>query len=58
MMLFLTKWKLTFLRRLFSGEYIGYASRPPLQRDEQAKDSLSLMSKKLEMIALDISNKR
>jgi RsiW-degrading membrane proteinase PrsW (M82 family) len=28
-----------------------------LQRDEQAKDALSLMSKKLEMIALEISNR-
>ena len=29
----------------------------PLQRDEQAKDALSFISKKLEMIALEISNK-
>jgi hypothetical protein len=28
----------------------------PLQRDEQAKDALSLISKKLEMITLEISN--
>jgi hypothetical protein len=28
-----------------------------LQRDEQAKDALSLMSKKLEMIALGICNR-
>jgi hypothetical protein len=27
-----------------------------LQRDEQAKDALSLVSKKLEMIALEISS--
>jgi len=29
----------------------------PLQRDEQVKDILSAISKKLEIIALDISNK-
>ena len=39
------------------GERTGYAFWAQLQHEEQAKDALSIMSKKLEVIALEFSNK-
>jgi hypothetical protein len=41
---------------IFRGAY-WLRSWAQLQRDEQAKDTLTLMSKKLEIIALEISNR-
>jgi hypothetical protein len=41
---------------IFRGAY-WLRSWAHLQRDEQVKDTLALMSKKLEIIALEISNK-
>jgi len=41
---------------IFRGAY-WLRSWAQLQRDETAKDALSTMSKKLEIIALEISNK-
>jgi uncharacterized membrane-anchored protein len=41
---------------IFGGAY-WLRSWVQLQRDKQAKDTLTLMSKKLEIIALEISNK-
>jgi hypothetical protein len=42
---------------IFRGAY-WLCSWAHLQRDDQAKGTLTLMSKKLEIIALEISNKR
>jgi hypothetical protein len=41
---------------IFRGAY-WLRSWAQLQRDEQAKDTLTLLSKKLEVIALEISNR-
>jgi hypothetical protein len=41
---------------IFRGAY-WLCSWAQLQRDEQAKDTLTLLSKKLEVIALEISNR-
>ena len=46
----------SFLQVIFRGAY-WLRFWGPLQRDEQAKDTLVLLSKKLEMIALEISNR-
>jgi len=51
MMLFLTNSKITLLCRSFP------SLLAPLQRDEQTKDILSTLSKNLETIALEISNR-
>jgi hypothetical protein len=46
----------SIMQVIFRGAY-WLRSWAQLQRDEQAKDTLTLMSKKLEIIALEISNK-
>jgi RsiW-degrading membrane proteinase PrsW (M82 family) len=46
----------SIMQVIFRGAY-WLRSRSKLQRDEQAKDTLTLMSKKLEFVALEVSNK-
>jgi hypothetical protein len=46
----------SIMQVIFRGAY-WLRSWAQLQRDETAKDALSTMSKKLEIIALEISNK-
>jgi RsiW-degrading membrane proteinase PrsW (M82 family) len=46
----------SIMQVIFRGAY-WLRSWAQLQRDEQAKDTLTPMSKKLEIIALEISNK-
>jgi hypothetical protein len=46
----------SIMQVIFRGAY-WLCSWAQLQRDETAKDALSTMSKKLEIIALEISNK-
>jgi RsiW-degrading membrane proteinase PrsW (M82 family) len=46
----------SIMQVIFRGTY-WLRSWAQLQRDEQAKDTLTLMSKKLEFIALEVSNK-
>jgi hypothetical protein len=46
----------SIMQVIFRGSY-WLRSWAQLQRDEQAKDTLTLSSKKLEVIALEISNR-
>jgi hypothetical protein len=46
----------SIMQVIFRGAY-WLRSWAHLQRDEQTKDALTLMSKKLEIIALEISNR-
>jgi hypothetical protein len=46
----------SIMQVIFRGAY-WLRSLAQLQRDEQAKDALTLMSKKLKIIALEISNR-
>jgi hypothetical protein len=46
----------SIMQVIFRGAY-WLRSWAKLQHDEQAKDTLTLMSKKLEFIALEVSNK-
>jgi hypothetical protein len=46
----------SIMQVIFRGAY-WLCSWAQLQRDEQAKDTLTLLSKKLEVIALEISNR-
>jgi hypothetical protein len=46
----------SIMQVIFMGAY-WLRSWAHLQRDEQAKDALALISKKLEIIALEISNR-
>jgi RsiW-degrading membrane proteinase PrsW (M82 family) len=46
----------SIMQVIFRGAYC-LRSWAQLQRDEQAKDALTLMSKKLEIIVLEISNR-
>jgi hypothetical protein len=46
----------SIMQVIFRGAYWS-RSWVQLQRDEQAKDTITLLSKKLEVIALEISNR-
>jgi hypothetical protein len=46
----------SIMQVIFRGAY-WLRSWAQLQRDEQAKDTLTLLSKKLEIISLEISNR-
>jgi hypothetical protein len=46
----------SIMQVIFSGAY-WLRSWAQLQREEQAKDTLTVLSKKLEVIALEISNR-
>jgi hypothetical protein len=49
--------KTNFIMQIIFKRAYWLRSWAQLQRDEQAKDTLTLMSKKLEIITLDISNR-